>query len=54
MAAYVNKERPTNKRELKRYIRAAWNQIPQKVIQAYINNIPTVIKRIIDANGESI
>lgn len=54
MTAYINKERPKNRRELKRYIRAAWNEIPQNVIQAYINNLPAVMKRIIDAEGDNI
>lgn len=54
MTAYINKERPKNRRELKRYIRAAWNEIPQSTIQAYINNLPTVMKRIIDAKGDNI
>ena len=49
MTAYINKEMPKNRRELKRYIRAAWNNIPQSTIHAYINNLPAVMKRIIDA-----
>jgi transposase len=54
MTAYVNNKRPTNRNELKRYIRLAWQEIPQKVIQAYISNLPTVCKRIIDAQGDHI
>lgn len=54
MAAYVNNKRPRNRTEMKRYIRLAWQQIPQKVIQAYISNLPALMQRVISANGDSI
>jgi len=54
MAAYVNNKRPKNRTELKRYIRLAWQEIPQKVIRAYISNLPSAIERVIDAGGDHI
>ena len=54
MARFVNTEAPTNRRQLKRAIRMAWQQIPQSTIQAYIDHLPTVCRQIIDAGGDHV
>ena len=54
MSNFVNGEAPTNRVELKRAVRMAWQHLPQDTIQGYIRNLPAVCQRIISANGDHI
>jgi transposase len=54
MTTYVNKEAPTDKRTLEKAILAAWDEIPQSVIQGYIGHLNNVCQQIIAAKGDHI
>ena len=54
MSAFVNGEGPTNQQSLERAVELAWQEIPQSRIQAYIEHLPAVCRRIIDAGGDHI
>lgn len=54
MKTYVNKEAPTDKQSLTKAIEAAWDEIPQNTIQAYIGHLNTVCQQIVAAKGDHI
>lgn len=54
MTRFVNSQAPTNRNQLKRAIRMAWQHLPQSTIQAYIDHLPTVCRQIIDAGGDHV
>ena len=54
MRTYVNKEAPTDKKSLIKAIEAAWDEIPQSTIQAYIGHLNNVCQQIIAAKGDHV
>ncbi len=54
MTAYVNNRQPTNRAQLKNAIRLAWQEIPQNVIQSYIDKLPAVCRQIQSAGGDHL
>ena len=54
MARYVNKMRPTNRAELVHAILEAWDEIPQRVIQAFITGMPFKLPKIEEAGGSLV
>ena len=54
MRTYVNKEAPTDKQSLVKAIEAAWDEIPQSVIQSYIGHLNNICQQIIAAKGDHI
>jgi transposase len=54
MSGFVNNQAPTNRNQLKRAVRLAWQQIPQSTIQGYIDHLPSVCRQIIAAGGDHI
>lgn len=54
MKTYVSKEGPTDKASLIKAIEAAWDEIPQSVIQSYIGRLNNVCQQIIAAGGDHI
>lgn len=51
MTHYVKKLRPTNRATLRNAIERSWIDLPQGVIQGYINNLPSRMQRVEDAGG---
>jgi transposase len=52
MSRFIKQQAPTNRDQLKRAVRLAWQQIPQSVIQGYIDHVPAVCRQIVAAGGE--
>jgi transposase len=51
MVQYVKKEMPIDRSSLINAIQRAWNDIPQKIIRAYIDNLPTLLEAVEKAGG---
>ena len=52
MTNYVKDKQPTSTPELKAAIQHAWDDIPQTVIQAYIDKVPTTCLKIKEVHGD--
>ncbi len=51
MKQYVRARAPRNAQHLRQLIEQAWTVMPQRIIQAHINHIPTVVRGVIAAQG---
>jgi transposase len=54
MAAFVNSQGPVDRASLERAVLLAWQELPQNVIQGYIDNVRTVCQKIIIAEGDRV